>query len=147
MSRRYPEVQTVVVELGAGEQIATTSVFKFRSSPDGQGSALAPASGPGPRICTLPKPGRAEATGGVGPGGGAGTYLDLGTRAVLTKGQKDRARGKALAKLEEAYPVAASSVLMTVVLPPLVGGHTLSDNSAKYASRIGAVTEVQVRVL
>mmetsp|Transcript_5301 Transcript_5301/g.5448 ORF Transcript_5301/g.5448 Transcript_5301/m.5448 type:complete len:765 (+) Transcript_5301:48-2342(+) len=139
-STRYPELQTVVVELGASSQLVSIAPLKYKPASTLVSSAPPTLPPVGPRVYSAAKNAKIETT-------CAATSLlsgdiHIGQPLSLSKGQKDRARTKALTKLTEVYPLAATAVMHCHVLAPTLGGLSLSSTPEKFTSQIGSTADV-----
>lgn len=128
-SKWNKRLQVVVVELEAVDPIVEQKQCKFE---DG-------SIGPTIYCCN-------SSEGSITDPGNSGFISSLGHRLVFSKGRMEKFRLFALNKLIEVYPLTRNKEIFVHVEPPTLGGHNMSSTKAKFTAKLGAVTNVSVRL-
>ena len=144
--RSHPNIQTVVVEMGAGEKIATLSTHKFKPVNEVAGAAGVVTAATGPRVYVMSKASKSEqpAT-SLGGCAGSGVETAAGVRVQLSKGQRERALNRAIAVLSEVYPKTMDKVVHSQVQGPTLGGLAVSCGPSKFASLLSSASDIEVQ--
>jgi len=66
-----------------------------------------------------------------------------GTAISLSRSQNEKCKSLALQKLLEVYPLVQGSISAVYVSPPIIGGHSISNNTYKYSSSISATSDIK----
>lgn len=66
-----------------------------------------------------------------------------GTAISLSRSQLEKCKSLALQKLLEVYPLVEGNISAVHVPPPIIGGHSLSNNNYKYSSSISATSDIK----
>jgi hypothetical protein len=139
--RNGRDLHVVVVELALAESSIQTREFVIEPE-TGTASPTGHAKGPLLYHSTHPSDTSSDPT-------HADFDLTLATTVTLSKSRQDKYRLRADAVLDALYPTLRKDCeeeFVHVQLPVLGGGGCVANTTAKYASKLSAVTDIQVGV-